>query len=647
MLTTLGRGFSSSTSDKPGKVFYKPEFSYDLVDDRVLPAGWTFTRSAAALYLDQNNRYQLAGIDTPRFPFDYDRQEWGGLLLEPLVTNKVHYNRPVSGSLSDHFESVPAELSVSTSSSNPYNALTNGSQVWYLDLVSSGVPKSVTFKATLGNTNAHSIEIWVQLVSGSGATVTAPSGAQKTVTATGTWQRVVFEDDTPSSSTESVTVEVNLGSTAMFTGINIQEAMSLTSPIETSGVPVARPAEYLVLPEGSWLNPDNGTVIIEYDKPTKENDGYQTLFYLGDTSSYQRLNVVIHPYGRRLMRCVRGGYTWYETISNETYGPGMTREGLSYTSDRLSFAVNGASPGSSVGADRLPTNFEEGLCIGHTPDDTSSHMHMYVRKLAYYRQSMTVEALKRNTSYPNPYDIVRDEALDMVVVAGQWNAVGRAPSASAPTYANLANMKLVGNDDVLKSYVDPYDDDANQRDTISADSNADLGFAGAMLDQLITETGNTAAVVPSTKGGADITEWAQDDIYDTTLYISLLRRCQLADYYGVLKCIVWCHGESDANSSISGETYTAHLTLLFERLRQDLNKPDLPIVIVSLHDKPSSGSFPTWDDIRTAQANFNIGNVTIVPSVGYSTNPSDETNFDASGYTALGTAIGTAVAGVI
>lgn len=89
-------------------------------------------------------------------------------------------------------------------------------------------------------------------------------------------------------------------------------------------------------------------------------------------------------------------------------------------------------------------------------------------------------------------------------------------------------------------------------------------------------------LVPCAVGGTSIRAWvpgAEDKTTKTHPYDDMLKRMREAQAAGVLKGIIWHQGEADRKSA---DQYGGWLTELIERLRKELNAPDVPFVASEL-----------------------------------------------------------------
>lgn len=104
-----------------------------------------------------------------------------------------------------------------------------------------------------------------------------------------------------------------------------------------------------------------------------------------------------------------------------------------------------------------------------------------------------------------------------------------------------------------------------------------LSFGKAMAE---TDPNIVIGLIPCAVGGSPISVWKPHTYYSATSvypYDDAMARCRIASQRGVFKGVIWHQGESDSNAK-DGPLYAQRLTELIERLRHDLNVPDLLFV---------------------------------------------------------------------
>jgi sialate O-acetylesterase len=99
---------------------------------------------------------------------------------------------------------------------------------------------------------------------------------------------------------------------------------------------------------------------------------------------------------------------------------------------------------------------------------------------------------------------------------------------------------------------------------------------------VLAVTGRPIGLIPCALGGSTIAQWdpAGKIHGDSSLYGAMLNRVRSAGTQHI-KGLVWYQGESEAFTA-QAETYEAKLLALIDSFRQDIGRPDLPILIVQI-----------------------------------------------------------------
>lgn len=127
-------------------------------------------------------------------------------------------------------------------------------------------------------------------------------------------------------------------------------------------------------------------------------------------------------------------------------------------------------------------------------------------------------------------------------------------------------------------------------------------------------------LIPGAVGGSPISSWEPGGMHEPTNthpYDDAVARAKRAMQSGELKAVLWHQGESDSNEE-AAPIYKAKLIALIERLRGDLNAPEVPFLIGQL------GQFDEqpWDEWRSLvnEAHIEVAEeleeVYFVPSTG-------------------------------
>lgn len=138
------------------------------------------------------------------------------------------------------------------------------------------------------------------------------------------------------------------------------------------------------------------------------------------------------------------------------------------------------------------------------------------------------------------------------------------------------------------------------------------GLGPAFGTQLADLSGASIGLVPAAHGGTTLEQWSREfagaaaDSIDT-LYGSMMNRiARASERPGTrLAGILWYQGESDA-TAVRARDYRERMAAWIADVRRDLQRPDLPVVLVQLSRfaAPLGGGemdAQSWDRIREAQ----------------------------------------------
>ena len=145
-------------------------------------------------------------------------------------------------------------------------------------------------------------------------------------------------------------------------------------------------------------------------------------------------------------------------------------------------------------------------------------------------------------------------------------------------------------------------------------------------------------LIPCAVGGSGIDVWKPGAYYEPTTshpYDDMLLRAKKALGQGQLAGILWHQGESDSSPDKAG-MYEEKLTELVQRLRKDLNAPNVPFVVGTLGDFVVNRN-PDANTVNEAlqRSVSHIPNTYCVLSSGL-TDKGDSTHFDAASARTLG-----------
>ncbi|MBX2821121.1 MAG: sialate O-acetylesterase [Rhodothermaceae bacterium] len=214
---------------------------------------------------------------------------------------------------------------------------------------------------------------------------------------------------------------------------------------------------------------------------------------------------------------------------------------------------------------------------------------------------------------PEQEQLTGVRAYDLYLLIGQSNMAGRGVVAHVDRTGN-PNIKTLNREGEWVPAVDPI-----HFDKPIAGVGPGRSFAMAVLKQ---NPSKTIGLIPGAVGGSPISSWEPGGYHeptDTHPYDDALERARIALRSGEIKAILWHQGESDSNETLA-PLYKENLIQLIERLRTDLDNPDLPVLIGQLgqfEEKP-------WNEWRMMidkahrEAVQELNDVFFVPSDGLS-----------------------------
>ena len=129
------------------------------------------------------------------------------------------------------------------------------------------------------------------------------------------------------------------------------------------------------------------------------------------------------------------------------------------------------------------------------------------------------------------------------------------------------------------------------------------------VEMLTGNTNVTIGLVPCAVGGTSLRHWVKGG----DLYERALKMAKQAEQSGVIEGVLWHQGESDTTSRRNAETYETRLAQMLKDLRQDLGKPDLPIVVGQIGEFLPVEKYPYAETVRSAIRKI----PSEVPNVGY------------------------------
>jgi len=238
-------------------------------------------------------------------------------------------------------------------------------------------------------------------------------------------------------------------------------------------------------------------------------------------------------------------------------------------------------------------------------------------------------ALYYTNGVPGQYNPCPEKA-DVWVLAGQSNMQGAGRTPDTLTHPQIWMMNLDDRWSIARSpihriyeatapaheiahyelYGDPEKSREKHkqlfRENAEKSRNQPLGGVGPGIyfaRHLIAATGQPVGLIPCALGGSTIDQWDPRGKVrgDSSLYGAMLNRIRSTNMDHI-KGLVWYQGESEALIS-EPETYEEKLLNLIDSFREDLERPDLPILIVQIGRMINQDSVMgrDWERVREIQ----------------------------------------------
>lgn len=162
-------------------------------------------------------------------------------------------------------------------------------------------------------------------------------------------------------------------------------------------------------------------------------------------------------------------------------------------------------------------------------------------------------------------------SLDVYICIGQSNMAGRA-TLTPEVMDTLQHVYLLNDKGCFEKAVNPL----NRYSTIRKDMSMQrLGPAYSFAKEMVRKTGKPVGLVVNARGGSSINSWlkgSKDGYYEEAL--ARIREAIMQG--GSIRAILWHQGEADCSKP---EAYRQKLALLVKNLREDLEMPELPVVV--------------------------------------------------------------------
>jgi hypothetical protein len=131
-------------------------------------------------------------------------------------------------------------------------------------------------------------------------------------------------------------------------------------------------------------------------------------------------------------------------------------------------------------------------------------------------------------------------------------------------------------------------------------------------------------LIPAAVGGTSLDQWKAGG----ELYHNALERARFALKSGRLRGILWHQGEGDSAKEELAKSYRERFAAMIHQLREDLEVPDLPVVVGELGEFHHSTPFNDFLNHELALMPFTVRHCAFASSAGL-TDKGDGTHFDA------------------
>lgn len=186
-----------------------------------------------------------------------------------------------------------------------------------------------------------------------------------------------------------------------------------------------------------------------------------------------------------------------------------------------------------------------------------------------------------------------DPQLHVFLLAGQSNMSGRGELL--PEDQKVNDRILVLNSDGL--FV-PAAEPLHYIEPERTGSGPGSAFARELLPHL--PPGHKIGLVPCAVGGSAIQQWMDNEFYrGVTLYSNFLEASGKAARQGSIRALLWHQGESNTYAGRYAG-YPLLLSSFFEKVRKDLQMPDLPIIAGELGDFLDPAQYPMARQLNQA-----------------------------------------------
>lgn len=564
MLFHIGRGFA------PLSPRTQPYLLLDFLgnDPR---AQISISRAGAATYFDAEGKLASASSNTARLQHEFPGGRRQGLLIEHARVAYNHYARPQSGSLSDHFTSTPAGLSVVSDPSAPItNDFNNHDQVWEFANTSGG-SVNLEWNGAIGSTSyICSAQLFYKITAGDNAEISIAGAGAKTLAST-VWARGIASNIQPASTADKLRLTVPDNTTIRFFMANIQRDSAsiidgitscVTMPVDSAGAATTRNAD-IVTADLENFSDEVGAIVFHATLHGFATSASRGIFGVAKSSSpLIRHSLLYTDDVDLIMNQYDGSSSASTEFRSNNILPQTIALAYRYGAGNSAICESGKITAMTP-LSTMPSGID--LMTLYRPDVSSAVPVMVVQKVALYDTPLSdtdLRALARNA---------RDTEL-RVVGAGQSNIAHQTT-----LYAGAGKAAF----------------ESKTRDQYLNDSTFTNGA-----------TGGTAAHASADEGSG---YWFDPGTNTTgSAYTAFLSACDLAGRSNI-DAVIWGQGETDAKALTAGtitkDDYKNAVFSTFCRMRADLGQ-HLQIYIQMLGSTDVSDALITdagFQDVRDVQ----------------------------------------------
>ena len=236
--------------------------------------------------------------------------------------------------------------------------------------------------------------------------------------------------------------------------------------------------------------------------------------------------------------------------------------------------------------------------------------------------------------------------MSLFILAGQSNmsGSGKLTPASSVTHPRVF---VFGNDYRWHLGSEPIDSPSGQVDKVSEDKSAGVGPGMAFATELLKyDPELIVGLIPCAKWDTTIQQW-QKNLSEDTLYGSCLKRAYAASPMGEIKGILFFQGESDAFNPQADPSRTHFpnqwadkFITLVKDFRQDLGKPELPVVFAQIGTTTFKTKLSNWETVKAQQETVQLPATSMITTDDLALH--DKVHFTTESYLIIGKRFGKA-----